>query len=263
MRKETILHLIKLHFLTTSQIIPTISIFLWFSILGCTSLSTVTDRSNTTMDHLDYVILLHGLGRTNRSMSALASYLSNRGFNVLNINYPSRHHPIEELIKHVQDQIEKHEIQSAHRLHFVTHSLGGILTRFYLKNNPLQNLGRVVMISPPNQGSELVDALKNRPIFQLITGPAGQQLGTEASSIPNQLGAVNFELGVITGNRSFNPLYSFMIPGSDDGKVAVERAKVAGMTDFLVVPYTHTFIMQRRRVMEQVVYFLNWGKFQH
>ncbi|EDN65388.1 conserved hypothetical protein [Beggiatoa sp. PS] len=142
--------------------------------------------------------------------------------------------------------------------------MGGIITRFYLKENKIKNLGRVVMLSPPNQGSELTDSLKNNVniLFRFFTGPAGQQLGTEPSSIPNQLGPVNFELGVITGNATLNPLYSYLIPGEDDGKVSVERAKVKGMKDFLVVPHSHTFIMNSHEVREQIVYFLEYGQFR-
>lgn len=227
--------------------------------VGCAPLPAQPTKART-----DYVVLLHGLGRTNRSMKSLKNYLSNKGFKVLNIDYPSRQYPIEELVKHVAEQIkpDKDNIEKADKVHFVTHSMGGIITRLYLKKSPPKNLGRVVMISPPNQGSELVDTLKNNILFQWITGPAGQQLGTESSSIPNQLGAVDFELGVITGNWTFNPLYSLLIPGEDDGKVSVKRAKVEGMSDFLVVPHSHTFIMNSREVKAQVVYFLDKGRFR-
>ena len=164
----------------------------------------------------------------------------------------------------MKKQIKQAKLDSANQVHFVTHSMGGIITRFYLKDNKIKNLGRVVMLSPPNQGSELTDSLKNNVniFFRFFTGPAGQQLGTEPSSIPNQLGPVNFELGVITGNATLNPLYSYLIPGEDDGKVSVERAKVKGMKDFLVVPHSHTFIMNSDEVREQIVYFLEYGQFR-
>jgi len=210
---------------------------------------------------LKYVLLLHGLSRSRFSMYFLGTYLQNQGFKVLNIGYPSTKYPIEQLLKNVAEQI-KSRIESANKIHFVTHSLGGIITRLYLKENQPENLGRVVMLSPPNQGSELTNSLKNNLLYQWITGPAGQQLGTELSSMPNQLGTVNFELGIITGNTSLNPIYSYLIPGDDDGKVSVKRAQVEGMKDFLVVPHSHSFIMNSREVKEQIVYFLNNGQFR-
>jgi triacylglycerol lipase len=230
-----------------------------FFSIGCTStplLAQIASKKN------EYVLLLHGLSRSRFSMYFLGAYLQNQGFKVLNIGYPSTKYPIEQLVKNVAEQIKKGRIESANKIHFVTHSLGGIITRLYLKENQPENLGRVVMLSPPNQGSELTDSLKNNLLYQWITGPAGQQLGTEPSSMPNQLGTVNFELGVITGNTSLNPIYSYLIPGDDDGKVSVKRAQVEGMKDFLVVPHSHSFIMNSRFVREQIVYFLDQGKFR-
>ena len=119
------------------------------------------------------------------------------------------------------------------------------------------------MLSPPNSGSELVDALRNNSLFRMGLGPSGQQLGTDPASIPNQLGPLNFEVGIITGTRSLNPLFSWLIPGKDDGKVSVENAKAPDMTDFLVVPHTHTFIMNSKVVIAQTLHFLRNGTFDH
>jgi hypothetical protein len=196
-------------------------------------------------------------------MKPLEKYLLKHGFQVININYSSRKFPIEILVKKIAEQIKakEKEINSANKVHFVTHSLGGIIIRWYLKDNRPQNLGRVVMLGPPNQGSEIVDRLKNYKWYQWITGPVGQELGTDSVSVPNQLGAVDFELGVITGNRTIDPVGSWLIPGKDDGRVSVKRAKIDGMSDFLVMPHSHAFIMSRENVMAQVVYFLINGKF--
>jgi triacylglycerol lipase len=232
--------------------------FLLFIMVGCAPLPAQVVREKN-----EYVVLLHGLARTSWSMNSLESHLSSQGFKVFNIDYPSTKYPVKALVKNVAEQIRQAKIESADKIHFVTHSLGGIITRLYLKENPLNNVGSVVMISPPNQGSELTDSLKNNWIYQFATGPAGQQLGTESSSIPNQLGSVNFDLGVITGDATLNPFYSYLIPGKDDGKVSVERAKVSGMKDFLVVPHSHTFIMNSQEVKEQVVYFLENGIFRY
>lgn len=208
----------------------------------------------------DVVVLLHGLARTARSMERLEKRLAQEGYTVVNLDYPSTEYPIEYLADVVLDSV----LQACCRgvvLHVVTHSMGGIVVRYYLEGHRVPNLGRVVMLSPPNQGSELVDAFKDNVFFEMINGPAGAQLGTDPESLPGQLGPATFSLGVITGTASLNPLFSKIIPGPDDGKVSVERARVAGMADFLVVPHTHTFIMNQRAVMDQVVYFLRHGVF--
>jgi pimeloyl-ACP methyl ester carboxylesterase len=149
------------------------------------------------------------------------------------------------------------------RVHFVTHSFGGIVLRYYLKERPLPSLGRVVMLSPPNGGSELADLLGRIPLVRKAAGPNRPRLGTDPGSLPARLGAIDFDLGVITGDRSINPLFSALIPGPDDGFVAVERAKIGGMSDFLVVPRTHAFIMRSREVIEQTLKFLRDGSFDH
>jgi triacylglycerol lipase len=209
----------------------------------------------------DYVVLLHGLGRTRWSMYVLERTLS-RGFRVINIGYPSRKYPIEQLAEYVGRRIHQRCTDENKKVHFVTHSLGGIVLRCYLKGNPLPNLGRVVMLSPPNQGSELVDVFRGNVLFKIAAGPAGAQLGTEPTSVPNMLGLVAFEVGIIMGNGSLNPIFSRLIPGADDGRVSVERSKVEGMADFMTVPQHHSFIMNSSEVIEQVICFLENGHFR-
>jgi alpha-beta hydrolase superfamily lysophospholipase len=211
----------------------------------------------------DYVVLLHGMGRTARSMRKMETQLAQAGFQVVNLAYPSTREPIETLATNYLHQALTNQCPRPDRkIHFVTHSLGGIVTAYYLQNHPLPNQGRVVMLCPPGQGSELADRWRNLFLYKCLTGPAGQQLGTNAASVPNNLEPVNFELGVIAGDRSLNPLTSRLVPGADDGKVSVARTPLAGMKDFLVVPKNHTFIMQDGAVISQVLYFINNGIFQ-
>ncbi len=209
----------------------------------------------------DTVVLLHGLARSKQSMKKLEKYFSKQGYVVINVNYPSRKFTIEQLVDKIDGQITPQISKVTSKVHFITHSMGGIIVRLYLKKKPLKQLGRVVMLSPPNKGSEIVDRMKDNFFFKMLNGPAGQQLGTNSKSIPNTLGPVNFELGIITGNKSFNPFFSKWLKGKDDGKVSVESAKLIGMTDFLVVPHSHTFIMNSKKVHAQTAYFLKNGKF--
>ena len=212
----------------------------------------------------DQVVLVHGLGRTDRSMLRLQYHLEQRGYRVTRIRYLSREERIETLVREeLADKLRECCSDPAIRVHFVTHSMGGILVRYYLANQEMENLGRVVMLSPPNRGSELADWVGRSPILRELLGPSARQLGTDSASVPLKLGGVDYELGIITGDRSLNPFFSDIIPGEDDGKVSVEGAKVAGMTDFIVVPYSHSYIMMRKEVIDQVIQFLERGMFDH
>ncbi len=212
----------------------------------------------------EHVILLHGLCRSSRSMIPMEKALSQAGYTVLNVDYPSRTASIDKLSDTaVGTAVHKCHQGKAIAIHFVTHSLGGILVRSYLARHAIPNLGRVVMLGPPNQGSEVVDRLGSFWLFQRINGPAGNELGTGTDSTPNQLGAATFCVGVIAGNRSVNWINSLMIPGCDDGKVSVERTKLAGMADHVVIPATHPFLMRNAIAIQQTIHFLRTGGFEH
>lgn len=208
------------------------------------------------------VILLHGLARTANSMNELAEKLGEAGYYVANIDYPSREKPVEELAALAIDAgLEQCAQADANTVNFVAHSLGGILIRYYYRQHDPELVRRVVMLGPPNRGSEVVDELKDFPGFAWLNGPAGRQLGTDENSIPNTLGPVNFELGVIAGTQSINLILSQFLPNPDDGKVSVERAKVDGMCGFVALPTTHPFMMSNNRVIAEVIYFLAHGRF--
>ncbi len=211
----------------------------------------------------DYVVLLHGMGRTHRSMRKMGKCLGEKGYQVVNVSYPSLKVPVEDLTGRLDEVIQEECTDEAKHVHFVTHSFGGILTRVYLSESPDLNLGRVVMLAPPNSGSEIIDALRVFKVDEKLPVNLENfwQLGTTDDDLPKKLAPVNFELGVIAGSRTSNPIYSSVIKGKDDGKVSVESAKVEGMRDFLVVRHGHTFMARSDDVIEQVVHFLEKGEF--
>ncbi|WP_076413273.1 triacylglycerol lipase [Shewanella sp. UCD-KL12] len=210
------------------------------------------------------VVLLHGLGRSASSMEKLEEILTENGYIVANINYPSRKMPIESLANvAVTEGLEQCELLNTKQVNFVTHSLGGILVRQYYSQHSADSINRVVMLGPPNQGSELVDKLGSIPGYELITGEAGTQLGTDINSVPRRLGPVNFDLGVIAGTQSINLLMSSMLPNPDDGKVSVAATKAEGMNDFIALPTIHSHMMKNDAVIAEVIYFLNHGEFNH
>jgi alpha-beta hydrolase superfamily lysophospholipase len=212
---------------------------------------------------IDCVVLLHGLARTSTSMNKMQRELENAGFATANIDYPSREYPVEELADiAVTEGLEAcRDTEGIERIHFVTHSLGGILVRQYLSTNEIADLGRVVMMGPPNQGSAAVDELIGVPGFDWLNGPAGRQLGKGEDSVPLKLGPADFELGVIAGNRTIDPVTSAVLENPDDGRVSVNDTRLEGMADFVIVDHSHAFMMRMRRPIELTIEFLRSGQF--
>ncbi|MDX1507698.1 MAG: alpha/beta hydrolase [Woeseiaceae bacterium] len=209
------------------------------------------------------VVLLHGLIRSSSSMERMAESLVEEGYLTANIEYPSRDYTIEELAPMaVGDGLEACRAeQDVETIHFVTHSLGGILVRQYLSEHDIPELGRVVMLGPPNQGSAAVDQLGDVPGFDWLNGPAGKQLGQGENSVPLKLGPATFELGIIAGNRTIDPLTSAVLEDPDDGRVSVVDTMLDGMADFVVVEHSHAFMMRMTRPIELTIRFLKHGNF--
>lgn len=208
------------------------------------------------------VVLIHGLNRSWRAMEPMAVALRSAGFSTVNVDYPSQAGPVETLAPMaVETGLNECREAGATRVHFVTHSIGGILLRYSHKDSPILDLGRVVMLAPPNQGSEVIDITRDWPTTELFAGEAGMQLGTDPDSMPKQLGPVDFELGVIAGTRSINFVMSAMLPAPNDGKVSVASTRISGMDDFLVVANDHHYITESDIVIRNTTSFLHSGRF--
>lgn len=196
----------------------------------------------------DYVVLMHGFWRTAKSMGKLEAALTKEGYEVVNINYPSRDETIETISSgHLKKMLHDKCPDKKRKIHFVTHSMGGIIVRHFLAENKLPNIGRVVMLAPPNNGSKMADVFSKFEIVNKVLGPALKQLTTHKKSPPKSIRKPNYEVGIIAGSL--------------DGKVSVKSTQLDGMKDFLIVPSAHSFIMDWDEVIVAVKNFIKKGKF--
>ena len=207
----------------------------------------------------DGIILLHGILRSARSMAPLCRFLEKQGYATCNINYPSARHSIAQIVSIIQPEIERFAGSISGSVHFIGHSMGGLVIRQLLATHPLPNLGRVVMLGTPNHGSKIADILQHWRLYRACYGPAGQQLTTAANPAPSS--PIDFELGVLAGNISFDPLCNYLLGAPNDGKVTIESTKLLGMKDHRIIRATHSFFPLNRIAWKHTVQFLKTGMF--
>ena len=212
---------------------------------------------------VDGVVLIHGMARTPSSMRFMAQALAREGYKTLNLGYNSRRRSLHALADEIHPEIVAFEAEMDGSLHFVTHSMGGLLARVYLASRRPARLGRVVMLGPPNNGSEVADLLHRSLPFRLFFGPAGQELTTEhAGQLRTRYRPLDCEVGVIAGTRSMDLLSSALVLREpNDGKVTVDSTRLDEMTDHLTLPVTHSFMMRNRKVVASTLGFLREGRF--
>lgn len=233
-----------------------------FSIATIAVASCAETASSNKADALEKekVVLLHGFGRDKSAMWLLASRIEEGGFDVVQIGYDSLGAPPEEITRSVAEQIETCCGDSQSQVHFVGHSLGGLIIRAYLAEERRVNRGRVVLIATPNSGTPLVDDYRDTWLMDLA-GPTARALGTDPESFPNSLPAPDYPVGVIAGVRQAGIEEDDRMPGVDDGVVPVESAKLEGMTDFVIVRSSHSLMRYSRSVAKQTLTFLRSGTF--
>jgi pimeloyl-ACP methyl ester carboxylesterase len=210
------------------------------------------------------VVLLHGISRTSRSFRRMQTAIEAAGFATLNIGYASRHKPLEALANDIHPAIANFADDIEGSIHFVAHSMGGLLARVYLARYRPARLGRVVMLGTPNGGSEIADRLKHLFAYRAFFGPAGQQLGTVRDATLNtMLPPVDYPVGIIAGNRSIDPVAATWLPRPHDGRVSVEKTKLDGMADHIVIGVSHLWLPRNSQAIEQTIAFLRDGKFKN
>jgi pimeloyl-ACP methyl ester carboxylesterase len=208
------------------------------------------------------VVLVHAMARTSRSFRKMQVTLEAEGFSTLNLSYRSRRKPLEALVEEIRPEIREFCAAVKGPVHFVGHSMGGLLVRIFLAQHPPEQLGRVVLLGTPNGGSEIADRLQDLRIYRAFFGPAGQQLTTAATGmIPALRTAPAYPVGIIAGNRTVDPLSSALLPQPNDGRVSVRSAMLEGMADHIVLATSHPWLVRHPAAIAQTVAFLREGKF--
>jgi pimeloyl-ACP methyl ester carboxylesterase len=208
------------------------------------------------------VVLLHGLGRSGLSMHPIANMLRRAGYPTLSPCY-GHGRTMAGIVAHLTPRIDRFAAAHPGPLHIVTHSLGGLVARAFITAARPAGLGRVVMLSPPNAGSELADFATRLGLGGIILGRVGDHLRTgQPAAVAAELGPVDFDLGIIAGSRRLDPLLAArLLPSPNDGKVAVAATMVDGMRDHLVLPVQHSLMLHNRAVIAQVCAYLASGRF--
>ena len=230
-------------------------LFLALLVAGCGT--TPADKEKAEKET---VVLLHGLGRDTRAMRFLQYRLEQAGYETFNIGYPSTQLPPDKILQLLHNKLQQCCAERK-KVHFVAHSLGGLIVRALLAERDYLNLGRVVLLGTPNRGSALVDWLHDNYLFRVLAGPTAQQIGTGKNAFHHHLPRPDYELGVIAGTHSINPVGSWVLSGPDDGVVSVESTRIEGMTDFMLTPADHVLMRYSNEVADAVIRFLETGSF--
>lgn len=200
----------------------------------------------------ELVVLIHGLGRSNMAMWRLADRLEDADYYVQRVGYRSLTRTPDQIVSEISTQINQCCLHHSNKVHFVGHSLGGLLIRSYLQNHDVEQLGNVVLIGTPNKGTTVVDEFRDHPLFGLF-GPMTAALGTDKKNFPSRLTAPDYPVGIIAGYvKNDNP----MIPGPNDGLVSVDSTRLKNMTDFIEVEVGHSMMRYDENVAKYTINFL-------
>lgn len=208
----------------------------------------------------EVVIMLHGLWRSIRAMQPMARYLTERGYTTVNVPYASFRHDLDKLVSLVAEEIRPW-IEQGKTVHFVTHSLGGVVLKRLLELVHIEKIGRVVMLAPPHRGSEIVDWILSSPLRTVkgVLGPAGEFLSSARMSEHSENFPPDVEAAVIMGDKSGIPFFRRLLDASNDGLVSVEKGRLLGIKEFEIVNADHTFISSDLSVMQLVANFIKLG----
>jgi pimeloyl-ACP methyl ester carboxylesterase len=218
----------------------------------------------------EVVLVLHGLGRTRDSMAGMCRYLEREGrYTVLNMSYATTRGRIEDHAAALA-RVVRNLDPGVTEVNFVAHSLGNIVVRRFLYDyerqsepNPIRpRVKRIVMLGPPNRGSQLAQRFPHSMLVRLVAGSSTVELAKNWTSLQQRLATPRCQFGIIAGGQGDDDGRNGLLEGDDDLIVTVEETKLAGARDFAVLPVYHGVIMLDRRVREYTLRFLQHGYFR-
>ncbi len=236
----------------------TVSVFFASIVIGCTPITDPTEALKPTKTN-DTVVLLHGFGRSNTAMWLLAKRLENADYKVVRVGYNSLQSCPEEILHEISRQIESCCTELEQPVHFVGHSMGGLMIRAYLGKHKVKHMGKAVLIGTPNKGTPIVDIFQDS-WWMKLAGPMASNLGTDDNNFPHTLPAPDYPLGIIAGVTD-SGFFSAQIPGKDDGLVPVASTYLEGMNDFIIIETNHSMMRYNEEVALQTIEFLKHGQF--
>lgn len=214
------------------------------------------------------VVVLHGLVRSRQSMAGLCKYLSEQSdYQIVNMSYASTREPLRRHAASLASVID-HLGPEVTEINFVAHSLGNLVIRHYLGDQIASErrrvdarINRMVMLAPPNQGSQFAVKFADNRLFQTIWGTSGLELAKEWDELEKRLATPRGEFGIIAGGRGADDGANPLLRGDDDFVVTIEETRLGGASDFSVLPALHSLIMDDPKVREYTLRFLWHGHF--
>ncbi|MCC2646219.1 MAG: alpha/beta fold hydrolase [Rickettsiaceae bacterium] len=209
------------------------------------------------------VVLLHGYGRSSKSMRSIESLLVSHNYKVINIDYPSRQFNLTDITHKKVKPLIVECLNKEEKIHFVGYSMGGVITKHFIETHQVPNLGNVVFIASPIKGSDISAKLSKNSFFRLIFGPAAADLSTESDFVKSLKEEIFYPLGIITASISHNPLTSlFLLPGPNDGTVTLASTRIKGIADHIIINANHNSIINLEETHKQVLSFLKNRSFK-
>lgn len=194
------------------------------------------------------VLLIHGLFMGSWILSFIASHLRREGYRCYGYDYPTR---IRRMDHHGKELADRLQLWPEKRFDVVTHSMGGLILREALSRAPelQERIGRIVMIAPPNQGSDLARFWREK-------FPVAERLVVPLSDLSSESGSPVYGLPNLPGELEFG-----VLAAENDHAVSEERTHLAGEREHRILPGRHTSILFRKRTAETVGHFLRHGNF--
>ena len=203
------------------------------------------------------VILVHGIIRSSKSFDPMKARLKQSGYQVFGFDYPSTRVDIPSSAKYLRRCVES--LEGIEEINFVVHSMGGLVVRASLEEGHDPRMHRMVMLGVPNLGAHMANLMQKNFFYRTLYGPAGQQLVKDTEGLIARLPTPDFEFALISGARGTPNGYNPLVPGDDDGTVALESTKLPGACDLLTVNSMHSFMMNDAQVIDCTERFLQTG----